>query len=67
MSRQSDWSVQASSILKPICEACVAGIRFPHYEPPPNAWIRWWQKRLLGIEWRDLRPKRAMQELKGLK
>ena len=51
----------------PISETRIGGILYQHNEPIPNAWIRFWQKHLLGIEWKDLRPENKLKALGELK
>jgi len=67
---QSARSISGSAAFtqaQPLAEMSVSGVHFWQSIPPPNAWIRFWQKRILGITWRDLRPENDLETLKGLK
>lgn len=62
----TDWSAK-STIVEYQSEMNFGGVRMQVYDPPPNLIRRLIWKWALGVTWRDLRPERDMETLKGLK
>ncbi|MDZ4342138.1 MAG: hypothetical protein U1E51_06825 [Candidatus Binatia bacterium] len=69
-----DWSVvsdptnwNASQVHAILSQMSIGGCTFSNPQPPPNAWHRFWQRAILGVTWKDLRPERDIETLKGLK